>query len=457
MKNEREEMLKQEQPAQADAALRAGAALRVAYLVGQYPAINHTFVLREVRGLRALGLDIRVASVLRADRPAEKLTDEEREELAATYYVKPAQPLSAVAPHVKTFLARPLRYLSGLADALKMCLSAPRKTPTFLMYFVEAVVLGRWMEDNALSHVHSHFTSSVCLIAKRIFPLTMSVTIHGPEEFDDAAGFRLAEKVRAATFVAAISNYARSQLMRVAAQEDWDKIEVSPLGVDPHVYEPRPMREHPSPCEVICVGRLAPVKAQHVLVAAIDALVKQGRDVRLRLVGDGAMRATLERDAAARGLGGAVVFEGWLNQDAVRALYAQADIFALASFAEGVPVVLMEAMAMEIPSVATRINGVPELIRDGVDGWLVAPSDAVELAEAIAALMDDATLRRRLGAAGRQRVIEKYDLARNTARLAEMFRRRIGGERGVERSDDRAVAPVNTQDDGLLETVGARR
>ncbi|HEX8475841.1 MAG TPA: glycosyltransferase family 4 protein [Pyrinomonadaceae bacterium] len=434
--------------------------VRVAYLVGQYPAINHTFVLREVLGLRALGFDVHVASVLECDRPAERLSDEERDEWRETFYVKPTNPLSMVVPHLKTMVARPRRYLGALMDTLKLCVSAPRMAPTCLMYFVEAVLLGRWMQERRLTHVHSHFTPNVCVLAGRIFPVTVSLTIHGPVEFDDAIGFSLAEKVRASTFIAAISNYARSQLMRFSSPEDWGKIEVSPLGVDPHLYEPRPPRENPSPFEVICVGRLAPVKAQHILVAAVEALLKQGRAVRLRLVGDGPMRESLESDVVARGLGEHVVFEGWLNQDKVRELYRRADVFALASFAEGVPVVLMEAMSMEIPSVATRINGVPELIRDGIDGLLVAPSDVDELADAISSLMDDAALRRRLGEAGRRRVVERYDLARNTERLAEIFRRRVVELNETERATEAVAgsapqAGVETEE--LLETVGARR
>ena len=198
-----------------------------------------------------------------------------------------------------------------------------------------------------------------------------------------------------------------------------------PLGVDLIVFSPRPFRENPAPFEVICVGRLAPAKAQQILIQATETLVKEGYDVRLRLVGDGPDRHRLEQYVTACKLSKHVVFEGALNQDRVRELYRQADIFALASFAEGVPVVLMEAMAMEIPCVATCITGIPELIRDGLDGLLVPPSDASALAEAIARLMDDANLRRRLGLAGRRRVLEKYDLTRNTERQARLFRQRI--------------------------------
>ena len=419
----------------------------IAYVVAQYPAVNHTYILREVATLRALGLDVRVASVRRPDRPLEKLSEEERAEAERTFYVKPQAAASLFAPHLKTLFRHPSRYLKGLAYTLRLCAGQPQKAAHKLMYFTEALILYGWMERNSLGHAHSHFASNVCLLARTAFPLTMSLTIHGPEEFEDPKGFRLSEKLGKSLFVAAISNYARSQLMRVAPYEEWQKIEVSPLGVDPEVFAPRRFREQPAPFEVICVGRLAPVKAHHILIGAIDRLVREGREVRLRIVGDGTTRAGLEEDARRRALDSQVVFEGALNQDRVRELYARADAFALASFAEGVPVVLMEAMAMEIPCVATCINGVPELIRDRVDGLLVAPSDEEALARALASLMDDADLRRRLGEAGRRRVVEHYHLARNSARLAEIFRRRVPGMSHALPADAQSAAGAQTATD----------
>jgi glycosyltransferase involved in cell wall biosynthesis len=180
---------------------------------------------------------------------------------------------------------------------------------------------------------------------------------------------------------------------------------------------------------VLCVGRLVPAKGQHVLLAAIAKLRASGRNLRLRLVGDGPDRESLELAAGRFKITDAVVFEGAVNQDRIRDLYATADVFALASFAEGIPVVLMEAMAMEIPCVSTWITGIPELIRDSIDGLLVPPSDIDGLAAAIALLMDDDELRARLGEAGRRRVIEKYNLRPNVARLAEIFDARFANAR----------------------------
>jgi colanic acid/amylovoran biosynthesis glycosyltransferase len=399
--------------------------IRIGYLVSQYPAVNHTFILREVRQLRKQGIEPAVVSIRPSDRPPAAMTAEEREERERTFVVLTAGVLHWKVAHLATALTRPVGYLRGIGSALRLAGWDLRKAISHLSYFAEAVVAGRWMARHGLAHIHVHFSSTVGLLITRIFPITMSITIHGPDEFNDPAGFHLAEKTQAARFVCAISNYGRSQLMKNSRYEEWGKLEVSPLGVDTATYSARPARRNPSPFEILCVGRLAPAKGQHILVDALDVLVRQGRSVRLRLVGDGPDRPSLQRHIDKLGLRNATALEGWRNQDELRLLYAQTDAFALASFAEGVPVVLMEAMAMEIPCVATRITGVPELIRDGIDGLLVDASDASQLAEAVGRLMDDPTLGPRLGSSARQRVLERYDLTRNTARLADIFRCRL--------------------------------
>jgi colanic acid/amylovoran biosynthesis glycosyltransferase len=264
------------------------------------------------------------------------------------------------------------------------------------------------------------------MLVEKVFGVGMSVSFHGPDEFNDPTGFWIREKVAAATFVRAISHYARGQLMKSSDTADWDKIEVAYMGVDPEAFSPRPFRPDASPLEILCVGRLAPVKAQHILIAALDLLIRDNRNVLLHLVGGGPDRNSLERTVAERGLQDRVVIHGFTAQKKLDELYQQADIFALPSFSEGVPGVLMEAMAMEIPCVATWITGVPELIRNGIDGLLVSPSDVSGCADAIRQLVDDPELRLRLGRAGRQRVLDKFDLRKNSVALAEIMERRMG-------------------------------
>ncbi|WP_242470537.1 glycosyltransferase [Thiococcus pfennigii] len=398
------------------------------YLVSQYPAASHTFILREVRRLRELGLRIAVASINAPDRPADALAAEEREAAATTYYVKADGIGGALRAHWATLRARPGRYLAGLLFALRLGGTDLRRILYGLFYFVEAVMVGQWLARERLGHLHVHFATpaaTVGLIAQRVFDIGFSLTVHGPDEFYDAPGYRLAEKIAGASFVCCIGYFCRSQLMKLSPPTQWSKFEIAPLGVDPGTFEPAPFREQPVPFEILCVGRLVPAKGQHILIAAMERLVHAGHDVRLRLVGDGPDRPSLLAQTTAAGLTDRVVFEGVVNQDRIRAIYGQADLFALASFAEGIPVVLMEAMAMEIVCVTTFITGHPELIRDGVDGILVAPSDEAALAEAIADLIADPDRRRRLARAGRRRVLARYDLDANTQRLAAIFRRRL--------------------------------
>jgi colanic acid/amylovoran biosynthesis glycosyltransferase len=403
----------------------------LAYLVSEYPRISHTFILREVRRLRELGFTIRTASINCPDRPFEKLTAQEREEAAATVFVKPAGVRGALKAHLAALARCPLSYMAGIAFAMRLGGMDLKKLLYGIFYFVEAVMIGEWMRAAGLRHLHVHFAtpaSTVGLIASRIYPIGLSLTVHGPDEFYDAPGYYLREKIAGASFICCIGIYARSQLMKLSPPEHWSKFEVAPLGVFPADFAPRVQRPLSDRFEILSVGRLVAAKGQHILIAAIDNLLREGRRVRLRIVGDGPDRNSLEAEARGRGLDGAMVFEGSVNPDRIRVVYESADVFALASFAEGIPVVLMEAMAMEIPCVATFITGIPELIRDGLDGLLVAPSDDAAMADAIRRLMDDIELRQNLGHAGRRRVLEHYNLDFNIPRLGEIFRRRLGAE-----------------------------
>ena len=217
--------------------------------------------------------------------------------------------------------------------------------------------------------------------------------------------------------------------MKSCDSGQFEKLETVRLGIDPEQFVAKPRTPlDRSVFEVISVGRLAPEKAQRVLIDAVAHLVGEGRRVRLRIVGEGPERSALEKHIADTKTADVVRLEGALNQDQLKTLYRESDAFALASFAEGVPVVLMEAMAMEIPCVATRIAGIPELIQDGVDGLLATPGNTGEMATALAKLMGDRELRVQIGRAGRQKIIEKYNLSKNTALLAEVFERRVPGE-----------------------------
>ena len=406
----------------------------IAYLVSRYPTLSMIFVLREVLALRDLGFRIETASINPPDRPPEKLTSVEREEAARTYCVKRHGVAGAAIAHLTALVGNFAGYLRGWRLAFSLARLDPARLLLNLMYFTEALMVGRWMRRNGLAHLHVHLGSqaaSVGLFTHSVFGVGYSMTVHGPDEFYDAEGQYLAQKIRAADFIVCISAYTQSQLMKLSPYEDWSKFSVAHLGVDPSQWAPEPKPasraafDAQTPFEILCVGRLTPAKGQHLLIDAVDRLLQQGRPVRLRLIGDGPDAASLRVSAAQIQTPQAVLFEGAVNQDRIRSFYRTADALCLPSFAEGLPVVLMEAMAMQIPCVSTSITGIPELIRDGIDGLLVPASDLKSLIEALARLMDEAELRRRLGESGRSRVLKHFDLACNAKTLAAIFSAQI--------------------------------
>lgn len=402
---------------------------RIAYIVSQYPMLSMIFIIREVLQLKKLGFEIDVVSINAADRNIESLVADEASESNVTYYIKPQGLLAALYSHVRVFISQPFNYLRGWKLVFKLGKVDLNRLAMNFVYLTEALMTGLWMKEKQHAHLHAHLGSqatTVAMFAKEVFGITFSATVHGPDEFYDAAGQYLSEKVIACDFMICISNFARSQLMKLSPYAHWHKFEVSRLGVDPSLFSPQESAGDVEICEMICVGRLCPAKGQHILVEAVGQIVRSGKtNIKLRIVGAGEDELSLKKLIQKLDLGNYVSMDGAVNQDRIRDLYAQADMFVIPSFAEGIPVVLMEAMAMEIPCVTTRITGIPELIRSGEDGILVAPSSVEELAEAILQLLEDKDLRRRIGKNGRKRVVEFYDLAKNVDRLSQIFSHRL--------------------------------
>jgi colanic acid/amylovoran biosynthesis glycosyltransferase len=403
-------------------------ARKMAYLISQYPAVSHTFIYNEIQELRAAGFELHTASINASDRPAERLPECERAEQSQTFYVKASGLSEAVRSAVFTAIKHTYGFYNGLYFTVRLGGGLKR-----FYYFIEALIIGTWMIKKELSHLHVHFgmaASTVAMIVAETFPVTYSLTIHGPEEFYDVGKFYLTKKVEAASFVCCIGSFARSQMMKNSSSDQWHKFVVAPLGVDVDKFAPFPVRFPSEPLstpvfEILCIGRLVAAKGQQILIAAVSILVAEGRQVRLRLVGGGPERTQLERKIAADNLGNHVILEGEINQDEIPGFLRTADVFALASFAEGIPVALMEAMAMEIPCVSTMIAGIPELIRNEIDGLLVFPSEAEGLADALRRLMDEPELRRRIAKAGRLRVLDRYNLKENARALGEVYRCRL--------------------------------
>jgi glycosyltransferase involved in cell wall biosynthesis len=401
---------------------------RIAYVIGRYPAASHAFVAREIEALRAAGTEIETISI-RSPHREELRTEADRAAAGSTYDVLPAGPLKLLGAHLPALATRPLRYFGTLGYALRLGRGG-RGVLWQLFYFAESVVVWRRCRRLGVGHVHTHFADTAtdsALLVNRLDPeIGWSITVHGPDEFAEAATNRLAEKLRRASFVAAVSDDARRRAIEVAGPQTAAKTRVVRLGVDLAEFSPPAAPSRPRTQSggggvscVLCIGRLVERKAQEVLIAALAA---EGARFTLTLAGDGPRRAELERLAEALPAGERLRFTGVVGQDEVRELYAAAAIFCLPSRSEGLPAVLIEAMACALPVVATRIDAVPELISDGENGLLVEPDDPEALRAALDRLCADSELRARLGSAARATVGERHDLSRQADQMGELLR-----------------------------------
>lgn len=391
----------------------------LAYLVSRYPAVSHTFILREISELRSLGHKIHTASINPPDRALAKMDEAERAEALATYCVKTDGARGAVAALAHWTLHAPARLMKTLLLGARLGLGAKG-----LAYAVEAAMVAHWMKRNELAHLHVHFGNagaSVGVLVKSLCDCHLSYTIHGPDEFDDVPGQQLALKMAAADAVVCISQFARSQLMRISDPKDWRKFSVCRLGVDPLQFNYVPPTLDRKRLNMLCVGRLTPAKGQVLLVQACAKLRDAGVDFSMTLVGEGPDRARIEASIASHGLHDRVTLTGALTQDGVRRALAHADVFVLPSLAEGIPVVLMEAMSSGVPCVSTPVNGIPELIEHGRTGLLATPGDVDSLVSQLLHLSQQEHSRTALAHAARDKIDSHFHLASNVRQLSAVF------------------------------------
>lgn len=406
--------------------------VRIGYLVSQYPTVSHTFVLREITSLRRAGFDIYAISVRNPDRPVEAMAPEEAEEARLTQSIMALSKISILSILFTELLRRPAALARGLRAALGASRGAPMAVLHYFAYFLEAVIAGHLFLRAGVEHFHSHFASTVGWLVTRMFPLEMSVTLHGSAEFIEPETFHLREKIEASRFVVGISHFGVSQMMLATNYREWSKIELARLGVDVSVYRPRRTVRRDGVFRIVTVGRLAEAKGLPLLVEAVAELIGRGIRLHLDIVGDGPLRPVITERAAELGITEALTLHGMQPADRVRDFYAQADVCVLASFLEGIPVVLMEAMALGTPVIATRVTGCPELVESGVNGLLCTPGDVASLVEALERLAREPELRARFSRAGRATIEGHYNLAKNVDALAKIFRKRLGGTDGAE-------------------------
>jgi colanic acid/amylovoran biosynthesis glycosyltransferase len=398
--------------------------MRIAYLVNQYPKVSHSFIRREILALEQQGFEVQRISLRGWNN---KLPDPDDEaERRRTRYVIQFGAATCLLALTRKLLTRPVPLIRALKLAWRMSRHAERPLPVHFAYVAEACCIESWLRAAGARHLHAHFGTNSAEVAMLVHVLggpSWSFTVHGPEEFDKALILGLPEKVRRCSFVVTISSFGRSQLFRRVEPKFWPKVHVVRCGLDrafgeAHVSPPATKRRF------VCVGRLCEQKGQLLLLEAARLLAERGVTFELVLAGDGEMRREIETLLRSYKLVNSVWITGWLSGAEVKDEILAARALVLPSFAEGLPVVLMEAMALRRPVISTYVAGIPELVCPGEHGWLVPAGDVEALVEAMRACLDSSsTDLARMGDAAHERVLARHDLHREATKLAALIYR----------------------------------
>lgn len=398
------------------------AAMRIAYLINQYPKVSHTFIRREILSLERQGFEILRIALRGWD--GDLVDAEDQIERERTRYVLRESAPALLIALARVLFTRPVRFTRALVLAWAMSHRAERPLTVHLAYLIEACCVEAWLRKSDIRHLHAHFgtnSAEVAMLVRVLGGPPWSFTVHGPEEFDKGLSIGLAQKLRHCDFVVAISSYGRSQLYRFTTHQQWQKVRVVHCGLEP-AFRAGPLKPVPAARRLVCVGRLCEQKGQLLLLNAAWQLAKQGTDFELVLAGDGELRAEIEAMIVRLDLESKVRTTGWISSEQVRDEILAARELVLPSFAEGLPVVIMEAMALGRPIISTFIAGIPELVQPGEHGWLVPAGDVQALVEAMRACLDaPSDVLTRLGNAARQRVLARHDVDIEATKLVKLF------------------------------------
>lgn len=394
--------------------------MRLAYVVSIYPAQSHTFIHREIESLRARGFEIDTYSIRKAGA-GNILGEASQAEAARTRWLVPPNPLALLTAICWGLATRPLLLARVFFEAVAAPRTGLRDRALWVCYYGEAVLLAYWMVQRGTDHLHCHFGNSgsnTAYLASRLSGIPMSITFHGID-LDEPVRHRHAVKLAHALFAVCISKFGRSRLMYSTPPEHWDKIRIVHCGLTP------PESTTPPPAaanHLVCVARLSVEKGHLVLFKALASLKAKGLPFHCTLVGDGPMRSELETRVRDMGLDDCITFAGAQPPPQVADRFRQANVGLLASFGEGIPVVLMEAFSHARPVISTYVGGIPELVRDGVNGYLVPPGSAGDLAYAIERVLQDPTAAAAMGQRGRETVLTEFREDTGAELLDALFR-----------------------------------
>ena len=396
--------------------------MRIGYLMNAYPMTSTTFIRREIHAIEDQGVEVMRYAI----RPwSEALVDDQdKAEQQRTFYLLVGRLPALLGDFASECVSNPAGMARAAGTWWRLWRNAGRGFVPHVAYLLEAISLKRRAMRDGISHLHTHFSTNsaaVAMLSTRLGGPGYSFTAHGPDEFVDWGRGSLGLKVAQARFVIAISNFCRVQLARAAGMDHWDRLHIVGCGIDVDEFAPSDAPFDKS-APFVSVGRLCPQKAQTLVVEAVARVAKTHPEIRVTLIGDGESRADVEAAIARHGIRDNITLMGWQDNDTVRAELGRARALLLPSFAEGLPVVIMEALALGRPAISTYIAGIPELV-DGGCGWIIPAGSVDDIAQAMdsALAAKPATLKAK-GAEGRRRVQDRHDVRKNAAALLDLIR-----------------------------------
>ena len=398
--------------------------ITVAYLVNLYPKISHSFIRREIQALESQGVVVQRFAIRRTAEPL--VDDADREELAKTKVLLELGPASLFLSLLHVAARRPLRFLRTLGLAMRTGIGSDRGLARHLFYVVEACALLDILGHDPVDHLHAHFGTNAAAVAMYCGALGgpgYSFTAHGTESFESPHRIRLGLKAKRARFVVTVCEYGRRELIASSPGIDDGKVHVVRCGLGKAFLAEAGSRSV-SGNQLAVVGRLSPEKGHRVLLDAASRLHRDQVDFRIVLVGDGDLRLEIEGQIVGSELGNRICIAGWQDSAGVRKVLSESRALVLASFGEGLPVVIMEAMAMGRPIASTNVGGISELVIDDETGWLAPPGDPEQLAEVMKLALETSDEEMTaMGARGRERVLTMHDVRGEATKLKELFER----------------------------------
>ena len=395
--------------------------MRIAYFTNTYPRATDSFIRREVIGLRKRGFEVSTYSVHKSGSEHD-VDSEVISEKGTTRFIFPLNLLILIFISAKLLLKRPKSFLFALWLAYKTARPGLKGHALQIAYFAEAIVLAEFLIQDKIEHLHNHLgdnSGTVTMLAAKLINVPYSISIHGPHIFFDGLHWALDKKTEYSKFVACIGHFCVSQMMLYVPKEFWHKFEIVRCGIDFNQFSfQEPVRRAK---KLLYVGRLSSEKGISVLLESLALLEKESLDFELAVLGDGQDRAYLQTMVEDLGIADRITFCGFVDRETIVESLVESDIFILPSFAEGIPVVLMEAMASGVPVISTYVGGIAELVTDMRTGQLVSPSDVTGLAQAISRYINDVSFCQLVAKNARNKVENEFNIERQIDILSNLF------------------------------------